>query len=132
MGAKIQCVKVGRVVGDTSHADIQHQGKCTRAYHVTCAMESPEVDFEEVEVQEWVCKKDLAQSENPTNTVAQTSDTDVPTDSTGTGAQSNPGSQLASDIAEKQYTLVKIVHTKLFCPLHNTVSLTLPRTTDVD
>lgn len=88
-------------------------------------MESPEVDFEEVEVQEWVCKKDAAESEKPADAIDQEAHTDVPTESIAVDPQPNPDSQPVSDIAEKQYTCVKIVHTKLFCPLHNTVSSTL-------
>lgn len=92
---------------------------------MTCAMESPDVDFEEVEVQEWVCKKDLAESEKPADAIDQKTDTDVSTESIAVNAQSDADNQPVSDIAEKEYTLVKIVHTKLFCPLHNTVSLTV-------
>lgn len=116
--------------------ELVKQGKCTRAYHVTCAMENSEVDFEEVEVQEWVCKKQKP-VEQPAPESATSSaearmevDSGVPQmaqpaiieDSTSTLAEV-PKPLLAEVPEKKQYSLVKIVHTKLFCPTHNIVSL---------
>jgi hypothetical protein len=87
-------------------------------------MESPEVDFEEVEVQEWVCKKQiLSDQEKPVESLAGKGDN--PAESVDIASQSIPNAEpnAADTSAEKQYTLVKIVHTKLFCPLHNTVGI---------
>lgn len=123
------------------NADLFQQGKCTRAYHVTCAMENTEVDFEEVEVQEWVCKKqkplEQAASVPATDAVEGKMDVDpavpqghLPSTSTeepNPGPAAEPRSaeepRLVEEPAKQQYSLVKIVHTKLFCPIHNIVSL---------
>jgi hypothetical protein len=106
-------------------------------------MENAEVDFEEVEVQEWVCKKPKPveqPSQIPaTNPAVENMDVDS---SAPQGAQSTsteeskpasteepklapteePKPALAEHSEKKQYSLVKIVHTKLFCPTHNIVS----------
>lgn len=85
-------------------------------------MESPEVDFEEVEVQEWVCQKQtLSQPEKSENVAPEKGDS--PPGHIDVDSQPPPNTERnpANDMSEKQYTLVKIVHTKLFCPLHNTV-----------
>jgi hypothetical protein len=107
-------------------------------------MENAEVDFEEVEVQEWVCKKPKP-VEQPaqiptTNPTVENMDVDA---SAPQGSQSTPTeeSKSASTVEpkpapteeskptlpeqpeKKQYSLVKIVHTKLFCPTHNIVSI---------
>lgn len=100
---------------------ILDQGKCTRAYHVTCAMESSEVDFEEVEVQEWVCKK-----QKPTEQSASTPATSHPREEgmdVDAAVPQEPQAIPVEETGKKQYSLVKIVHTKLFCPTHNIVSL---------
>ena len=70
-------------------------------------------------------EKDLAESEKPADAIDQKTDTDVSTESIAVNAQSDADNQPVCDTAEKEYTLVRIVHTKLFCPLHNTVSLTV-------
>ncbi|KAJ9119644.1 hypothetical protein QFC22_003354 [Naganishia vaughanmartiniae] len=80
-------------------------------------MEDPEVEFEEVEVQEWVCKKVPPAESRPIVTNGETftnaMEVDPPT-GTETGSK-------------KEYSLVKIVHTKLFCPLHNVTLQTARR-----
>lgn len=106
-------------------------------------MENSEIDFEEVEVQEWVCKKQKPMDQPaPAPSPAEESmnvDAGVPqvaqptpiADSSATLAEV-PKPTLAEvtpilpEVPEKkQFSLVKIVHTKLFCPTHNIVSLGL-------
>jgi hypothetical protein len=75
-------------------------------------MEDSEVEFEEVEVQEWVCKKAPPTETRPIVTEGETSTNAMDIDPIPATDPSEP----------KQYSLVKIVHTKLFCPMHNAVS----------
>jgi hypothetical protein len=56
----VQCTKVSRqsTFQVTTHAEVATwpflQGKCPRAFHVTCAIHNPDVSFSEYEVDEWV------------------------------------------------------------------------------
>lgn len=77
-------------------------------------MEDPEVEFEEVEVQEWVCKRDPSATVGLVGTNGEASQNAMDIDPTPVTTEA---------VDQKRYNLVKIVHTKLFCPIHNAVSI---------